>query len=206
MMTASNDNQVTLIGANYSVYTRICQLTLHLKGVPHAFEALDVFAEGGREKARQAGHPFGKIPILRHDDLILYETLAITRYIDQAFDGPLIQPENAADRARMNQIISIVDTQAYPILVWGLHVPKSEGREPDPKMLDKGRTVLSVLEGLADEPWLCGPKPSLADAYLAACMGYILDSAAASHLPGNGPRLMAWWRRAQALLQSSQIA
>jgi glutathione S-transferase len=191
--------KVTLTGAHYSVYTRICQVTLHLKGVPHAFETLDVFAEDGKEKARQAGHPFGKIPILRHGDLILYETLAITRYIDDRFDGPPLQPEPPADRARMNQIVSIVDTQVYPVLVFGLHVPKSEGREPDTGMLDKGRTVLAELDALAGDGWLCGSNHSLADAYLAACMEYILDSAAGDRFFDNAPRLWNWWRLAQTL-------
>ncbi|MBC7284470.1 glutathione S-transferase family protein [Hoeflea sp.] len=190
---------VTLIGADYSVYSRICRLTLDLKGVPHAFERLDVFAADGRTRARQAGQPFGKIPVLRHGALTLFETLAITRYIDEQFDGPALQPANPADRARMNQIISIVDTSAYPVLVWGLHVPRSETREPDPGMLDKGRAVLDALEALTQGTWLCGDVPTLADAYLAACTDYILDSAAGSHFANHCPRLQDWWTRAQAL-------
>jgi len=199
----SKHSQVTLIGADYSVYSRICRLTLDLKGVPHAFEMLDVFAEGGRARARQAGQPFGKIPVLRHGDLTLFETLAITRYIDEQFDGPPLQPTEPADRARMNQIISIVDTGVYPVLVWGLHVPRSETRDPEPGMLDKGRAVLDALEALAQGPWLCGAAPALADAYLAACMDYVLDSAAASHFAKNCPRLQDWWSRAQSLMRSA---
>lgn len=202
MTRARDSNRLILTGADYSVYTRIVRLALHLKGVSYAFEPLDVFAEGGRDKARDAGHPFGKIPILRHGDLILFETLAITRYIDLAFDGAPLQPKNLADRARMNEIVSIVDTNVYPVLVWGLHVPKSEGRAPEPALLDKGRLILSVLEDLAGETWLCGENPSLADAYLAACMDYVLDSAAGSHIPDHCPRLQDWWTRAQALMQA----
>ena len=202
-MTIAQESRLTLIGADYSVYTRIARLALHHKDVPYVFEPLDVFAEGGVDKARAAGHPFGKIPILRHGDLTLFETLAITRYIDQAFEGPPLQPETPVDRARMNQIVSIVDTQVYPVLVWGLHVPKSQGREPEPAMLDKGRLILSALDDLAGEAWLCGENPSLADAYLAACMEYVLDSAAGSHLPEHCPRLRAWWQRAQTLPQST---
>jgi glutathione S-transferase len=200
-MAARELDKVTLIGADYSVYSRICRLALDLKGVPHEFEVLDVYADGGRAKARRAGHPFGKIPILRHGDLTLFETLAITRYIDDQFDGPPLQPEKPSDLARMNQIVSTIDTQAYPVLVWGLHVAKSEGRQPEAVMLDRGRAVLAVLEGLARDPWLCGDAPSLADAYLAGCMEYILDSAAGSNLPEHAPRLWNWWQRAQALLQ-----
>lgn len=202
-MAARKPDTVTLIGADYSVYTRIARMALDLKGVAFEFEPLDVFASDGPEKARRAGHPFGKIPILRHGEFIVFETLAITRYIDQAFTGPPLQPENPADRARMNEIVSIVDTKVYPVLVWGLHVPKSEGREPEPAMLVKGRAVLAVLEGLAGDTWFCGNTPSLADTYLAACMDYVLDSGAADQMPDHTPNLWSWWHRAQALPQST---
>lgn len=199
-MSRPDDREpLTLFGARYSVYTRICLITLEMKGTPFLFETLDVFAGDGPARARRTGHPFGKIPILHHDDLILYETLAITRYIDDRFDGPPLQPDGAAGRARMNQFISIVDTQVYPVLVWGLHVPKSEARKPKPGTLGKGRAVLAALETLAGPQWLCGARPTLADAYLAACMDYIIDSAAGNDMASLAPRLMNWWQRAQAL-------
>lgn len=202
MTTTQDSNQVTLIGADYSVYTRIVRLALQLKRVPFEFEPLDVFAGDGSAKARQAGHPFGKIPILRHGGLTLYETLAITRYIDQAFDGPPLEPGNSVERARMNQIISLVDSQAYPVLVWGLHVPKSEDCEPDPEMLQKGQLVLSVLENLAGETWLCGTIPTLADIYLTPCYAYALDSAIGAGMQTHCPRLTEWWQLASSLRQT----
>ncbi|WP_052161807.1 glutathione S-transferase family protein [Hoeflea sp. BAL378] len=198
-MTARDPVHVTLIGADYSVYSRICRLALRLKRVPHHFEPLDVFAPDGPGRARAAGHPFGKIPLLRHGPLTLHETLAITRYIDQAFDGPPLEPADPALRARMNQIVSIVDTGVYPIIVWGLHVPKSKGLEPDPGMIAKARTVLGALEALALGPWLCGEAQSLADAYLAACMDYVADSAVGEALPDLCPRLARWRLQAGTL-------
>ena len=201
-MTDHAGHDVTLIGADYSVYTRICRLALRLKDVPHQFETLDVFAEGGKVQAQGAGHAFGKIPILKHEDLTLFETLAITRYIDQQFDGPPLEPASPVDRARMNQIISIVDTQAYPVLVWGLHVPKSEGRDAEDRMLDAGRNVLDALESLVGEDWLCGPQPTLADIYLAPCFVYALDSAIGPAVQDHYPALSRWWKHAQHLAQT----
>ncbi|OCW58754.1 glutathione S-transferase family protein [Hoeflea olei] len=189
-----------LIGADYSVYTRICRLALRLKGVPHAFEQLDVFGPGGADKARAAGQPFGRIPVLRHGALRLYETLAITRYVDEAFDGPPLQPSSPPDRARMNQIVSIVDTGVYPAIVWGLHVPVSEGREPAAGSMARAQTVLDALEALAGAPWLMGPRPTLADCYLAGAMGYVLESPAAPAVTQSCPRLAAWWSHAEARL------
>ena len=52
-------------------------------------------------------NPFGRVPVMVHDEFELYETSAITRYIDEEFTGFSFQPDSACDRARVNQIISI---------------------------------------------------------------------------------------------------
>ena len=92
-MTASRElPDVTLIGARYSVYTRICASVLHMKGVAHVFDELDIFAEDGPAKARLSGQPFDRIPILRHGELTLHDNLAITRYIA----APVCPPGSAS--------------------------------------------------------------------------------------------------------------
>ena len=58
-------------------------------------------------------HPFGRVPALVHDGFALYETAAITRYIDRAFPGPALQPAEPKALARMDQIIGIVDSYGY---------------------------------------------------------------------------------------------
>jgi hypothetical protein len=63
-----------LYGARYSVYTRICLSAFEMKDVPFHFAPLDVFAADGHAEARRAGHPFGKIPVLHHGSLTIYET------------------------------------------------------------------------------------------------------------------------------------
>ena len=40
-------NAVTLFGAPYSVYVRICRITLAEKGVRHTLEPVDVFSDDG---------------------------------------------------------------------------------------------------------------------------------------------------------------
>ncbi len=46
--------------------------------------------------------PFGKIPLFEHNGFCLYETGAITCYVDEAFEGPALQPQEPVNRARMN--------------------------------------------------------------------------------------------------------
>lgn len=111
-----------LYGATYGVYVRIVRLTLLEKEVLYGLVPVDVFTLGGPPKDHLERHPFGRIPAFEHAGLTIYETSAITRYIDEAFDGPALQPVDAAYRARCNQLVSIADNYAYPNLVWGIYV------------------------------------------------------------------------------------
>ena len=100
---------VLLHGYRYSVYLRIVAMTLLEKGVPWEYVEIDPFEEPVPE-AYLALNPFGRVPTLVHDGFVLYETTAITRYIDEAFPGVSLQPAAARERARMNQIVAISDS------------------------------------------------------------------------------------------------
>ena len=94
-----------LYGLERSVYTRIARLALEEKGVPYALHEVEIFGPGGVPPEQLARHPFGRIPALAHDGFVLYETGAITRYVDEAFAGPPLQPHEPARRARMPDAI-----------------------------------------------------------------------------------------------------
>ena len=99
-----------VFGAPYSVYVRAVRLALEEKGVPYELVPVDIFAPGGPSPEHRERHPFGKIPALEHAGFRLYEAGATTRYVDEAFPGPRLQPEEPRSRARMNQIIGILDS------------------------------------------------------------------------------------------------
>ena len=113
---------VTLHGAAYSVYVRIVRLALAEKGVAHDHEEVDIFAAGGPPPEHLVRHPFGKIPTLSHDGFTLFETAAICRYIDEAFDGPPLLPRDARGRARAAQVIGLLDAYGYRAMVWDVYV------------------------------------------------------------------------------------
>ena len=93
-----------LFGAAYSVYVRIARLALAEKGVAYRLVEVDIFAEGGPPADYAARQPFGRIPAFEHDGFRLYESGAITRYVDEAFPGPPLQPAEPQARARVNQV------------------------------------------------------------------------------------------------------
>src|ERR1700746_835802 len=103
---------LVLHGYRYSVYNRIARLALAEKDVAYDRVEVNPFAPDV-PASYLVLHPFGRVPTLVHDGFTLYETGAITRYIDRAFPGPALQPANPQALARMDQIISIVDAYAY---------------------------------------------------------------------------------------------
>jgi glutathione S-transferase len=91
---------VALYGLGRSVYTRIARLALEEKGVGYTLEEVEIFGPDGAPPEHLERHPFGRIPALEHAGFVLYETVAITRYIDEAFAGPRLQPEDVIARAK----------------------------------------------------------------------------------------------------------
>jgi len=191
----------TLYGLEVSVYTRIARLAALEKGVALEFVPVDPFAPGGPPDWYRALQPFGKVPALRHGGFTLHETLAIASYLDQAFPGPSLQPAEPAARARMLQLVGIVDAYAYRPMVWGLYVAISEGTAAaaDLAAAEQASAVaLAALERLATGPFLQGEQLTLADAHLAPVLAYLAATPPGRRLMATAPRLMAWWQRVQA--------
>ena len=195
-----------LHGYRYSVYLRIARLVLTEKGV--AYERVEVNPFAADVPAEYlALHPFGRVPALVHDGFTLYETGAITRYLDRAFAGPALQPTDPRRLARVDQIIGVIDAYAYWPLVRQVFVHDvirpHNGAAGDPTELEKGLAtaakVLDALETLAAaDPWLTGPDLSLADFHLGAMIAYFAQSARGTDLLVARPRLAAWWQRFEA--------
>jgi glutathione S-transferase len=210
-MTTDTSSPI-VFGARYSVYTRIARLALEEKGVPYRLEEIDIFAPGGPSAAYLERQPFGRIPAFEHDGFRLYEAGAISRYVDEAFPGPALQPTDARHRARVNQLIGICDSYAYRCLVWDIYVervrvPVRGGTSDEARIaaaLPTARACLDVLEAaLTSGPWLAGAAVSLADLHAYPMIALF-------RLADDGARLLAaypqvtQWREAMAARPSVQ--
>lgn len=189
-------------GADYSVYVRIVRLALLEKGVDYDLVPIDAFAPGGPGSAYLERQPFGRIPAFEHDGFRLYETGAISRYVDEAFDGPRLQPADPKARARMNQIVSIADSYVYRPVVWDVFVervnkPQRGEVSDETKIRDalaKADTAFKAIVELAGEgPWMVGDGISLADLWLAPMCDYFLMTEEGRLACRAYPRLEKWW-------------
>src|ERR1700737_1991841 len=148
-----------VFGAPYSVYVRAVRLALEEKGVAYELVPVDIFAPSGPPADHMKRHPFVKIPAFEHESFRLYEAGAVTRYVDETFAGPSLQPADPRSRARMTQIISILDSYAYRTMVWDIYVERvarpTPGSAADEARiaaaLPKAEVCLSALAELMGE-------------------------------------------------------
>ena len=192
---------LVLHGYRYSVYVRIARLALAEKRVAYDRVEVNPFA-ADVPAAYLALHPFGRVPTLVHDDFALYETGAITRYLDRSFAGPNLQPNQPRALGRMDQIIAVVDSYGYWPLVRQVFSHRvfrpAIGQPADEAEVRRGLAgatkVLAALEALAaTDAFLVGPALSLADLHLGAMIAYFAAAPEGTALLAEHPRLAAWW-------------
>lgn len=202
---------VKLHGYRYSVYSWIARLALHEKGVHYEWVEVNPFHDEVSPDYL-AMHPFRRVPTLVSDSFVLFETGAIIRYIDEAFAGPRLQPVEPWERARVSQIISIVDSYAYWPLVrqvfsHGVFRPRL-GRLTDQSEYQRGLEaapgVLRALDQLASGgSFLVSEALSLADIHLAPMIAYFASDHGGYALLQRHHRLCSWW---SAMAQRKSVA
>lgn len=194
-------NDPVLYGLSRSVYTRIVRLALEEKGVRYMFEEVEIFGPAGVPAEHLARQPFGRIPAFAHNGFMLYETGAIARYVDEAFAGTRLQPQEPHARARMNQVIGIVDSYAYRPMIWGVFVARivapEEGSPPDEQLvaesLAKSRTCCRALdEILGSNRYFAGDDITLADIHALPVMLYFAMTEEGRDTLSAHPHLLAW--------------
>src|SRR5579863_9779272 len=164
-----------IYGTDMSTYVRTARMAFEEK--PAQYELVDVSVVRGETKLPEhlARNPFGTVPAFEHDGMKIYETSPIIRYVDQVWSGASLTPNDPRDRARMNQIVSIIDYHGYPTIIWKIvaHrlLPQLVGGT-DENVIAAGipKTELCLKEFdriKGSSKFLAGDQVSLADLYLA---------------------------------------
>lgn len=185
-----------------SPFLRSVEIALKEKAIDYRLEAL---APGEHKQPKHlARHPFGRVPTFEHDGFMLYETDAIIRYLDETFSNPPLTPGNPRQRARMNQVIGIIEWYFFPKAA----APIAFNRIIGPKLLGLPTDEAAIAEAmpmaricfaeldrlLGDEPHFGGDRVSIADIMLAAQLDLLCDTAEGRELI-SGTRLEAWLER-----------
>ena len=169
---------VTLYGYKYSVYTWIARATLHEKAVGYEYLEINPFSPN-LDDAYLELHPFKRVPALEHNGFCLYETCAITRYVDAAFEGINLQPTNSKALGRMSQIVSLIDSYGFQpmmreaftnrVICEKIGLPIDEHAFAA-AMVESKKVLRAIDQVSQNTQFLCGERVSLADLQLAPIM------------------------------------
>lgn len=194
--------KLQLYSYEHSVYSWIARLALAEKNLAYELIEVDPFQESPPLEFLKI-NPLCRVPALSDGKFSLYETASITRYIDEAFPGAVLQPRSAEARALQNQVIAILDNDGYWPLVRQVFVHSFYNplfsETVDVRELDEGliksEHVLSALEGLIrGEQYIAGNEFSLADIHAFPMLAYFAASNEGSALLVKFKKLSVWYR------------
>lgn len=113
-------------------------LTLAEKGVAYDSHYLDLLNFDQHKPDYLAVNPQGTIPAMVHGDLVLTESTAIMEYVDEAFPGPRLMPDDPVERWRARWWMKFMDQwlgPSFSMLGWSIFVGPSV-RDRDPAELE----------------------------------------------------------------------
>lgn len=191
-----------IYGPALSTYVRTARLVCEEKGAAYELVDVDIMQGANKTPEHLARHPFGRVPAFEHDGFRLYETSAITRYLDAALPGPALTPADPKGAARMQQAIAIVDSYAYgsmisAIVIQRVVMPMVGGVADETVIaaaIPTAETSLAAFEELlGGGHFLAGDGLSLADLHLAPVMAYFSATPEGQARLPSHPRLARWW-------------
>jgi glutathione S-transferase len=194
---------ITVYGIPGSPFLRSVEVTLKEKGLDYHLHAMAPGEHKTEEHLKR--HPFGRIPAFEHDGFALYETQAIIRYLDDRFPHPPLTPGDAQRRARMNQMIGIIEwyffpKAAAPIAFNRIIGPRLLGLPGDEaaiaEAMPMARTCFAELDRLlGDKPYLAANSVSIADIMLAAQLDLFGECPEGRELIDGTTNLKPWLER-----------
>jgi glutathione S-transferase len=186
-------------------------LGLTLKGLAFVSRRLDHAAGENGAPAYLALNPKGQVPTLRHDTLVIRESIAILAYLDRAWPERPLFGETPAAAAAIWQAVMEFESDLRPCVTC-IARTLLRGAEPHgDKLYEAVREFLTALDrleaDLASRAFLSGDRPSAADSWLYPSLGWIDRAVANTVLAvppelasclADRPNLAAWRRRLRA--------
>ena len=141
--------------------------------------------------------PLEKVPVLKVDDEILFESAVINEYLDDITDGAL-QPKDPLARARNRAWIEFASNMLGNLYMMKMSKDEESYKKYSGRLVDQ---LHRVEKNFGDGPWFNGADFSLADTAFAPLFrqNSVADYRLSVIDPETMPRVDAWSRRLLAL-------
>ncbi len=158
--------ELEIIGVPFSNYVRSIRMLCEQKGVAYKLNPVRPHTPDV-----SAIHPAGQIPCMKHGDVALFESKAIATYIDKAFPGPKLIPDDALGAAKVEQWVSYGNAKVDKWIMREFVVPTvffDKAKGPDTAKINASlpeiEKVATVLDdAVAKSGYLAGSGLSYAD-------------------------------------------
>jgi glutathione S-transferase len=200
-------SKFVVYGTSLSTYVRTVQLLLEEINVKYQIYSIDFLQNENKLAEYLAKNPFVKMPALEIEEGLIYETSAITDYLDTVLANGQFTPTDPLIKARMRQIIGIIDHYFYPnvitVVMQGLIVP-SQGGQSDlgvvSEAIEMAKTAIEAIESLVIcNPYLLGNEVSISDLYLVPIFVYLAQVQEFTVVTAQTPNLRNWWEQISQL-------
>ena len=170
------------------------KIALHEKGLPHDEVQIDVYSSTERSPELLQLNPFGQIPILEDEGLVIAESIAILEYLEERYPLPALMPSGPVVRATVRQLMCW-STDYWPRAWKKWMAPHLPGGTWTDESVAEGRKEiaahLDVIElRLTGQQWLVG-KYSLADICYAPLV-LVLDRVGLAEEVSARPAVSRW--------------
>jgi glutathione S-transferase len=176
-----------------SSFSRRVRIALLEKQIPAELVEVDLFSRAQHRPEYLSKNPYGRVPTMEEDGVVLYESTAILEYLEATRPSPPLLPADARPRAIASMHMKLCDIElAEPgrvILLSKRFLPKEKWRtdqmdEARPRIQRHFDILEKQLEG---REYLVGDQFSLAEVCYAPFLQFIsiLDVE-------TGPATSAW--------------
>jgi glutathione S-transferase len=186
-----------IFGHPMSTCTRKVLMTAEETGTAYDFTTVD-FGSGQHKQQPHVGRqPFGQVPALEDGGFAMYESRAMSRYLDEKAGG-ILTPKSMQGRAKMEQWMSVETSNFSPHAMKFIYADVFM-RPQEPSVIEaatKGlETALGVLDAqLAKTPFLVGDAFTLADVCYMPYLEYLALTPAKA-IVAKYPHVSAWWAK-----------
>ncbi|MFY8096168.1 MAG: glutathione S-transferase family protein [Niveispirillum sp.] len=139
------------------------RLFLSLLGLPHELVEVDLMAGAHKRPEFLTLNPFGQVPVLEDDGIVIPDSVAILVYLAKKQGGGWL-PEDAQGAAAVQRWLSVsTGDLAFGPAAARLITLLGARLNPD-EVITRSHTLLARLEAHLDgRDWLVGTRPTIAD-------------------------------------------
>ncbi len=185
--------EIEFITAEVCPFAQRTHLALHEKGLDYDHAEVDL---GNKPAWFEAVSPYSKVPVLKHDGAVVYESAIINEYIEERFPEPALMPTDPRARAVARVWIDYCNTRFIGAFYGVLSAKGGSAQSEAAAKLTEMMVYMedTGLAPLGSDPYWHGGEVSLVD---LAYWPFFERLPALTHyrgvdIPDRCARLKAW--------------